>query len=123
MSTPCITEFWDDDYNIAVVYRHWDGDPAEAGKDLLRFMELDAQAGSRVGDAPYLSARYVAFLAATEFCKDPDNPANFTGVGIVQPGQDLGQYYTYVVKDDGEVFYHDGDDNLIPLTKEVVESS
>ena len=50
----------------AAIYRHHDGYPSHAGKDLLKFLQLDREAttGSRVGDTCYLSGRYLAFLAS-----------------------------------------------------------
>jgi len=49
----------------AIVYRHWDGYPEVAGEAILRFLRTvkENTADTRFGDAEYLAARYVAFLA------------------------------------------------------------
>ena len=49
----------------AIIYRHSDGYPEGAGKDLLAFFEKvrSDTMDTRFGDASYLAAKYVVFLA------------------------------------------------------------
>lgn len=100
MSTPCVTEFVDYDGSaVAAVYRHWDGYPEGAGADVsafLRQVEEDTPGDTRFADPSYLAARYVVFLA--DMFRDRDaGPLAFISVGIMPPGADYGQSFTYRV--------------------------
>ena len=64
MSTRSTTHFVDSTGTIAIIYRHSDGYPEGAGRDLLSFLkECKALPDPRLYDAPYLAAKYVVFLA------------------------------------------------------------
>lgn len=74
MSTRSSTHFHDADGTLAaIVFRHTDGYPSGAGKDLQRFIaKCKALPDGRLNDATMLAARYVVFLAG-EFDGSPDN--------------------------------------------------
>lgn len=80
MSTRCTTHFVHrlGDKPTAIVYRHSDGYPSEAGADIERFLHEVAETvqDTRFGDPSYLAAKYVVFLAR-EFSVD----YAFTGGG------------------------------------------
>lgn len=81
----------------ARIYRHYDGYPAGHGCDLQRFFAaVEAQTGdTRYGDASYLAAKLVVFLAS-EFADTMDAPLAFSGVGII--ARDPGDIaYVYVI--------------------------
>jgi hypothetical protein len=69
VSTRCTTHFHSDygrNEVEAIVFRHTDGYPKEAGADLLKFFDaIEAQAphDTRFDDASMLAARYVVFLS------------------------------------------------------------
>jgi hypothetical protein len=94
----------------AIIYRHWDGYPEGAGKDLMDFLKrVETFLDSRLTDPSYLAARYVAFLADL-FAPKPDeprpgqsmDPLDFISVGVVrQDPSDI--EYRYVVICDGSV--------------------
>ena len=82
MSTRCTTHFLQYGKPVAIIYRHSDGYPEGAGVDLLSF--LDECAGlddSRFGDASYLAAKYVVWLAG-KFNEGPSK-LEFLGVGVL----------------------------------------
>jgi hypothetical protein len=69
MSTRSTTHFIETDpssgeiYTAAIIYRHSDGYPKGAGKDLFKFISRCKKlADSRLTDPSYLAARYVVFL-------------------------------------------------------------
>lgn len=117
MGTRSLTHFIDADGEaVATIYRNWDGYPECAGQDLLDFLKLQAKArtGSRIGDPPYLAARYVAFLADGyryrpytddgKRGKRSRNVTDFLSVGILAPGEtDAWSEYRYNVHADGSV--------------------
>jgi hypothetical protein len=67
MSTRSTTHFIDSEFStkpIAIVYRHSDGYPSGAGRDIILFLRLcKALPDSRLNDPSYLAAKYVVFLA------------------------------------------------------------
>ena len=64
MSTRSTTHFTDSTGTVAIIYRHSDGYPEGAGRDLISFLkECKALPDPRLYDAPYLAAKYVVFLA------------------------------------------------------------
>jgi len=67
MSTRSTTHFLASDCtfnNTAIIYRHSDGYPEGAGRDLISFLkQCKALRDSRLDDPSYLAARYVVFLA------------------------------------------------------------
>jgi poly-gamma-glutamate capsule biosynthesis protein CapA/YwtB (metallophosphatase superfamily) len=65
MSTRSTTHFVDGSSKpIAIVYRHSDGYPEGAGRDINSFLSQCAKLkDSRLDDASYLAAKYVVFLA------------------------------------------------------------
>ena len=103
MSTRSTTHFidsrWIDQntgkpYVDAIVYRHSDGYPEAAGRDLFTFLlRSQSLADSRLTDASYLAARYVVFLS--QKFASADDPLDFTSVGILMqdPG-DIAYRYT-----------------------------
>lgn len=115
MGTASLTHFIDGDLGspVATIYRHWDGYPEEAGKDIYRFLaEVEAQTtDTRFSDPSYLAAKYVVFLAgifaeseATEWVGDERivnranvKPLKFLSVGIVPGECDYGQEFVYTV--------------------------
>lgn len=66
MSTRSTAHFIDNSgATQAIVYRHWDGYPEVAGRDILQFIETvkkNSPGDTRFTDPEYLAARYVAFL-------------------------------------------------------------
>lgn len=113
MSIRCTTHFVmgkEDNKPEAIVYRHTDGYPEEAGMDLLEFLE---QCGKlkhpRFTDPSYLAAKYVVFLAdkfnfkyrGPEFEQvRAESKLDFLSVGICREDP-LDIEYRYVV-DSGE---------------------
>lgn len=110
MSTRCTTHFVYGNRLTAIVYRHSDGYPDGAGKDLLKFFEECSKLqDSRFGDPSYLAAKYVVFLAqmfSVDYVYDEElkkyneipkkNRLEFLSVGIVM--EDPGDIdYRYVV--------------------------
>lgn len=106
MSTRSTTHFVYDDVNepMAIVYRHTDGYPEGAGKDLMAFLaECKALPDSRLSDPSYLAAKYVVFLADMfnvaydKTGKETRRPSklDFLSVGVVMedPG-DIEYRYT-----------------------------
>ena len=84
MSTRSTTHFvHGDEPPVAIVYRHTDGYPEGAGVDIHRFLERVEQetADTRFGDASYLAAKYVVFLAEMFASR---RPLDFLSVGIVR---------------------------------------
>lgn len=131
MATRSIVEI-----GTVVVYRHWDGYVAEAGADLLDFIELERsgelKSGCRIGDKDYLAARFVAYLA-DKYRVEGGGPSDFLSVGVYAKGaySDYGEEYRYRVTDDGSVRYQarswghrPGEvvwSDWQPLTREVVD--
>jgi len=65
-----------------IVYRHTDGYPEGAGKDLIRFLEICRSLNdSRLEDPEYLAARYVVFLAG--IYTHGSERLDFLSVGVV----------------------------------------
>jgi hypothetical protein len=108
MSTRCTTHFVNGNNTAAIVYRHSDGYPDGAGKDIVKFFEECCKLrDSRIGDASYLAAKYVVFLAqmfAVDYVWNGDkyndvpreNRLDFLSVGVVmQDPRDID--YRYVV--------------------------
>lgn len=98
MGTSCNTVFtYPDGEPTAVVYRHWDGYPEGAGKDLGIFLDRCADMkDGRLYDPAYLAARYVVYLADI-FREDEDNPLNFLSVGIVPDAEAYHPSFVYTV--------------------------
>jgi len=106
MSTRCTTHFVYGDRKVAIVYRHSDGYPEGAGKDLAEFLKKCSKLKDpRFGDPSYLAAKYVVFLAEM-FAQDFDHNTNkskkrknrldFLSVGVLM--EDPGDIeYRYVV--------------------------
>lgn len=101
MSTRCTTHFIDTfdptdpaPYTPAIIYRHSDGYPEGAGRDLLDFLnEVGKLKDTRFDDPSYLAARYVVYLAKS-FAGE--NPLDFRSIGVVD--KDPGDIqYRYVV--------------------------
>jgi hypothetical protein len=66
----------------AIIYRHSDGYPEGAGKDLVRFLEITSELPDpRHGDPSYLAAKYVVYLASL-FAKD--DILDFLSVGVMR---------------------------------------
>ena len=70
MSTRSTTHFVDSQATylngkpMAIIYRHSDGYPSGAGRDLLSFLkECKKLKDSRLSDSSYLAAKYIVFLA------------------------------------------------------------
>lgn len=95
MSTRSTTHFVyeGEEKPTAIIYRHSDGYPEGAGRDILKFLdECEKFEDSRFGDPSYLAARYVVFLASkfankgydADFNPIPADPwsLEFTGVGV-----------------------------------------
>lgn len=93
MSTPALVKFEND----GAVYIHWDGYPESIIPNFQAFLrEVQASViDTRFEDASYLAAKYVVWQARN-FC-DSDNYLDFISLGIANPKNDYGQYYTYVV--------------------------
>ena len=103
MSTRSTTHFIDSrwiDQNTgkpfvdAIVYRHTDGYPEAAGRDLFEFLlRSKSLPDSRLTDPSYLAARFVVFLA--QKYADLGDPINFISVGItMQDPNDIAYRYT-----------------------------
>ena len=99
MGTACNTVFTYPEGNpAAVVYRHWDGYPEGAGKDLGIFLERCADMkDGRLYDPAYLAARYVVYLANIYREDGEPNPLNFLSVGIVPEPESYYPSYIYTV--------------------------
>lgn len=83
MSTRSTTHFKYGDRTAAIVYRHTDGYPSGAGADIYSFFEqVEKECGhdTRFGDASYLAAKYVVWLAG----ELGDGGLNFLSVGVCQ---------------------------------------
>ena len=82
---------------VASIYRHWDNYLEGGGVVLKEFLETlrDTDMDSRFRDAPYLSAKFVVFLAQTFAGNWNENPLDFLSVGVVKPKSDWGQDYDY----------------------------
>lgn len=64
MSTRSTTHFVDGSQRVAIVYRHSDGYPSGAGRDINTFLQACSKLkDSRLDDPSYLAAKYVVFLA------------------------------------------------------------
>lgn len=108
MGTRSTTHFHDGDGPTrAIIYRHWDGSPQWAGRDILRFLdavEKDTD-DTRFFDATMLAARFVAFLGDLftwqydseqgEHVKQP--PLSFLSVRVeLEDSQDIEwRYHVY----------------------------
>jgi len=101
MSTRSTTHFVDSSFSTegkppylsAIIYRHCDGYPEGAGKDIIAFLKkCKALRDSRLDDVSYLAARYVAFLG-DQF--GDVNSLDFRSVGVMMedPG-DIEYRYT-----------------------------
>ena len=109
MSTRATFHFVDPEWPTspqAIVYRHMDGNPEEAGAQLLAFVDrVDRLKDKRFDDPSLLAARYVAFLGEhyafhydDKFRKVPNEDyLDFISVGILteDPG-DIAYRYTIV---------------------------
>ena len=66
MGTRSTTHFIDSRFGNtpeAIIYRHWDGYPDGAGKDIFKFLSRCKRlSDTRLGDTSFLAARYVVFL-------------------------------------------------------------
>ena len=87
MSTRCTTHFHrgDRDEADAIVFRHTDGYPSEAGADILNFftaIEEQSEGDTRFGDSSMLAARYVVFL--NQMFAPPGRPLASLGVRVMQ---------------------------------------
>lgn len=103
MSTRSTTHFVDSSFSkageepflSAIIYRHSDGYPEGAGKDLIEFLyRCQRLRDSRLNDVSYLAAKYVVFLSE-RFRRGADS-LDFLSVGIhmTDPG-DI--EYRYIV--------------------------
>ena len=116
----------------AIVYRHSDGYPTGAGKDILSFIEDVRQNASdqRFDDPSYLAAKYVVWLADTFAVKydpntgdwTPAHPLDFISVGILDtdPG-DIEYRYTIVCNGVPDVYGDDLHTGPIPLADAIKE--
>src|SRR5512146_1510510 len=108
MSTRSTTHFTDGDETkpVAIIYRHSDGYPEGAGKDLRDFLRACQKLkDSRLDDPSYLAAKYVVFLADKfvrryDYGKNQEipspNPRHLRAVGdLMQDPVDIA--YRYVV--------------------------
>lgn len=108
MSTRSTAHFTLGEETEAIIYRHSDGYPEVAGRDLLRFFdEVRKQTrDTRFSDPTYLAAKYVVFLAGEmsqyqtyhdgEYHPDEVKPLNFLSVGVMR--EDPGDIeYRYIV--------------------------
>ena len=109
MSTRSTTHFVDSTGTIAIIYRHSDGYPEGAGRDLISFLvECAALPDPRLNDPSYLAAKYVVFLAnmfnsslernaSGEYARVPHKSRlDFLSVGVMS--EDPGDIeYRYVV--------------------------
>lgn len=131
MSTRSTTHFVDrlGDPRTAIIYRHSDGYPTGAGKDILEFI-ADVQKNAsdpRFNDPSYLAAKYVVWLAdkfATAYDPAtnswvPSHPLDFISVGILNedPG-DIEYRYTIVCNGKPDVYC----DNLRSGPKPIAEA-
>lgn len=102
MSTRSTTHFVDSSFSpagqpaylSAIIYRHSDGYPENAGRDIIRFLEqCQKLSDTRLDDVSYLAARYVVFLAK-QF--GDVKSLDFRSVGVMM--EDPGDIeYRYVV--------------------------
>jgi hypothetical protein len=82
MATSCTVTFISQNSPAAIIYRHHDGYPESAGKDILNFLDTCSKLpDSRLDDPSYLAAKYVVWLA-NQFNENPNNPLDFLGVGV-----------------------------------------
>jgi hypothetical protein len=110
MSTRSTTHFVDEGRTIAIVYRHSDGYPSGAGRDINSFLkQCKALPDGRLNDGCYLAAKYVVFLASmfnNSFKRDEvtrelkqvqnESKLDFLSVGILL--EDAGDIeYRYVI--------------------------
>jgi hypothetical protein len=100
MSTRCTTHFQSYGRTEAIIYRHTDGYPEGAGKDIAKFLVKCKQLpDSRLTDPSYLAAKYVVFLASM-FSRDYKtnhfrNKLDFISVGVVSSDpEDIEYRYT-----------------------------
>ena len=79
----------------AIIYRHTDGYPEGAGKDIYAFLErVSKLRDTRLSDSSYLAAKYVVFLASMFAAKD--NPLDFLSVGVMSEDP-MDMAYRYVI--------------------------
>lgn len=63
MSTRCTTHFVQDGQTEAIIYRHCDGNPKYAGRNLIDFLfQCQKLKDTRLDDPSYLAARHVVHL-------------------------------------------------------------
>lgn len=113
MSTRSTTHFVSElgDKPTAIVYRHSDGYPSGAGKDIQQFLR-DVVANTqdtRFYDPSYLAAKYVVWLAGQfarryernaatgEYGYVASHPLDFISVGVVQSDPDDIEYRYIIV--------------------------
>lgn len=102
MATRSLTEFAHNTGEVvAVVYKHWDGNPDAMMPLFTRFFDRCAALSSpRFDDPFYLAAKWVVFLAEEDHAgRDDytDDPLDFLGVGITAPGIEAYEDYVYTV--------------------------
>ena len=109
MSTRSTAHFKDNYGTVAIIYRHSDGYPSCAGREIKEFLEeVSKLDDTRFNDPAYLAAKYVVFLSAKfnvdyDFGKDgytitrKDNPLDFLSVGILDKDPDDIEYRYHIV--------------------------
>jgi hypothetical protein len=107
----------------AIVYRHSDGYPEGAGRDINQFLnECKKLKDPRLDDASYLAAKYVVFLA-NMFNNSHASRLDFIGVGIVDATFD-DFAYSYTIdcgkldaKGKPEVLCYDSEGVVTPIPR------
>lgn len=140
MSTRSITQFLGFNGNVqAIIYRHGDGYPEGAGRDINTFLKACKRLNDpRLDDAPFLAAKYVVYLAdmfnhgfefqgtgeSRKLVKvQYESRLEFTSVGIVDATFD-DYAYRYTVncekldaKGLPEVTCYDSENKIVPIPK------
>jgi hypothetical protein len=88
MSTRSTTHFVYGERTEAIIYRHSDGYPEGAGKDIFRFFDdvRSQTKDTRFGDPSYLASKYVVWLA--DQFRNSRNLLDFLSVGVTQKDPD-----------------------------------
>ena len=85
-----------------IVYKHWDGYPKAMIPWLTEFNKTFTK--KRGDDPSYKFAQLLrsSVMEADKYQLDNDK---FTGWGVIESFQDLGQEYNYLLKTDGSIVY------------------
>ena len=86
--------------SFAKVYKHWDGYPASMTDWLKDFNKSFTE--KRGIDPEYKFAQLLRFSAKHAEEYDLDN-SEFTGWGVIPYSNDVGEEYSYVLKEDGDI--------------------